>query len=109
MSQFIDHVGTRNPICPWCGVDHDWWGVDHDWWGHDWEGLAGKHECSRCGKSFEWERQRIPEWTTKKLHPCGTCGRMLAVWEDGQLEIHNKPGTFERCYGEVVRPTREGT
>ncbi|ETA67402.1 hypothetical protein V7O61_08330 [Methanolobus sp. WCC1] len=58
MSETIDHEGTRNLVCPWCGYeDLDSWEYHHN---------SGDDMCKNCGKPFGYERDVSVSYTTWK-------------------------------------------
>lgn len=55
----IDHVYTRNIICPYCRFE------DKDSWEE--EENEGKKECPDCEKEFEFIRNVTIDYTTYKI------------------------------------------
>lgn len=54
----IDHNGTRNLICPYCGNEElDSWECKHD---------SDEYQCKSCGEFFEYEREVLVSFTTWK-------------------------------------------
>lgn len=61
MSKEIDHKGTDNVICPYCG---------HDNGGDDGDGPSkGEQQCYECEKKFDCEPSYSVTYYTNKM-PC---------------------------------------
>lgn len=56
----IDCKGTYVLICPWCGKNQR---IEH-WELADYE---EHYQCHYCKKYFEYERETIPLYTSKKV------------------------------------------
>jgi hypothetical protein len=53
----IDHEGTTEIVCPHCGHE----------FGDSWEASDSGEDVCHCGGKFEYERDVIVEYTTKKI------------------------------------------
>ena len=54
----INHEGTDEITCPWCGYKSlDSWEHTHN---------EGEEECANCGKQFEWQRDITVDYSTSK-------------------------------------------
>jgi len=55
----IDCKGTNALICPYCGKNQR---VEH----FELSDYDDSYECHYCGKEFEYERESVPYYTSKK-------------------------------------------
>ncbi len=54
----IEHIDTMNVVCPYCGwVNTDSWELKYD---------RDTRECPTCEKTFEYERDVMVSYSTKK-------------------------------------------
>ncbi len=55
----IDHEGTDNIICPYCGHEHTDLGTERDM-------EEDEADCEDCGRFFDYQRLISVEYTTYK-------------------------------------------
>lgn len=59
MSKEIDHEGTPQIVCPYCGyIDQDSWEIAGD-------DECGEADCGECGRSFYWSHYVRVTYTTR--------------------------------------------
>lgn len=58
LSPPIDHTGTPNAVCPYCGYEDP----------NSWElGSDGETRCPDCGKMYLYSREVVATYTTEVL------------------------------------------
>lgn len=55
----IDHDGTDNLVCPYCGYEHtDSWEIEDD---------EGERSCDDCQKEFTYQREVTTTYASEKM------------------------------------------